>query len=167
MKILKIILIIFNFYTILFLFWETKVKRIKQFLCLFLSVLEMECFKNIIHYESTIIISLPCIQLAKLKSCSVWCFSEKKIVGAWGIWPSPVGGPAPHTRYKNKSGKNQPFFGFLYFTPSPPPPHPTPTKNNLVPPLENLVLRLVKIFSGVKIHAIWRLVLRLVKYSLE
>ena len=63
----------------------------------------------------------------------------------------------PHTPYKNKTGKNQPFLFFLYFCPLTP--TPTPTKNNLVQPLENLVLRLVKIFSGVKIHAIWRLVL--------
>ena len=38
---------------------------------------------------------------------------------------------------------------------------------NVSSPISNLVLRLVKIISGVKIHTIWRLILRLVKYSLE
>ena len=86
--------------------------------------------------------------------------------GAFG--PPPVGGPTPTYPYKNKNGKNQPFLAFHVFAPSPHPQSTTPpqTKNNLVQPLENLVLRLVKIFSGVKIHAFWRLVLGL-KYSLE
>ena len=130
----------------------------------------MECFKNIIHYESTIIISLPCIQLAKLKSCSVWCFSEKKNSGGMGHFALPGRRPCPtYPLQEQKWQKSAIFWLSIFLPPHPPPhpPHPTPTKNNLVPPLENLVLRLVKIFSGVKIHAIWRLVLRLVKYSLE
>ena len=116
----------------------------------------MECFKNNIHYESTIIISLPCIQLAKLKSCSVWCFSGKKIgsgdVGGMGHlalpWSEALPPHTPLTR--TKMAKISHFWLFIFL---PPHPHPTPTKNNLVQPLEKiskLVLRLVKIFSGVK-----------------
>ena len=98
----------------------------------------MECFKNIVHYESTTIISLPCIQLAMLKSCSVWCFSEKKSpVVTWGhgaFGPPPVGGPAP--TYPLTRTKKSAIFGFFknYFCPLNPPPHPN--KNNLVQPLE-------------------------------
>ena len=58
-----------------------------------------------------------------------------------------------HTPLQEQKWQKSAIFGFLY---SPTPPHPN--KNNLVQPLEkaisNLVLRLVKIFSGVKIHAI-------------
>ena len=97
----------------------------------------MECFKNIVHYESTIIIPLSCIQLAKLKSCSVWCFSGKKAVvtsGEGGIWSSPGRRPCPtYPPYQNKNGKNQPFLAFYIFAT---PPHPHLNKNNLVQPLE-------------------------------
>ena len=105
----------------------------------------MECLKNIIHYESTIIISLPCIQLAKLKSCSVWCFSEKKkAVVTWGgghgaFGPPPVGCPAPtYPLTRTKMAKISHFWLFLYFCPLTPPHNtpPHPNKNNLVQPLE-------------------------------
>ena len=102
----------------------------------------MECFKNIIHHESTIIISLPCIQLANLKSCSVWCFSgeTKKsvvtLVGPWGIWPSPGRRPYPHIPLlQEQKWQKSANFGFLYFCPLTP--TPIPTKNNLVQPLCN------------------------------
>ena len=80
--------------------------------------------------------------------------------GAFG--PPPVGGPAPtYPSYKNKNGKNQPILAFYIFAPSPQP----PSQQKIIwcshCAISNLVLRLVKIFSGVKIHAIWQL--RLVK----
>ena len=141
----------------------------------------MKCFKHIIHYESTIIISLPCIQLAKLKSCSVWSFSEgkKKAVHWWhggcmGHLALPrLEALPPHTSLtRTKMAKISHFWLFIFLFP--PPPHPTPPHPNKKiiwcshwkNSISNMVLRLVKIFSGVKIHAIWRLVLRLVKYSL-
>ena len=106
----------------------------------------MECFKNIIHYESTIIISLPCIQIAKPKSCSVWCFSEKNKkqnsgdmggMGHGASGPPPVGDPAPtYPLTRTKMTKISHFWLFIFFPLNPSPSHLTPTKNNLVHSLE-------------------------------
>ena len=84
----------------------------------------MEYVKNIIHYESTIIISLPCIQLAKLKSCSV-CMGHLALP-----WSEAL---PPHTPLQEQKWQKSAIFGFLYFcpltlTPQPPPPHPHPNK---------------------------------------
>ena len=78
--------------------------------------------------------------------------------GAFG--PPPVGGPAPHTPLQEQKSA---IFGFLYFTPHPDPP-PPPQKIVWCShwKISNLVFKACEKFS-VKIHAILRLVLRLVK----
>ena len=90
-----------------------------------------------ISYTMNQQLSLPCIQLAKLKSCSVWRFSEnnnnnkKPVVtwghGTWGIWPSPGRRSCPNTPLQKQKWQKSAVFGFLYFCPlkpSPLPPHP-------------------------------------------
>ena len=99
--------------------------------------------------------------------------------GAFG--PPPVGAPAPtYPLTRTNMAKISHFWLFIFF-PSPPPhnplphppphPHPHPNKKKSGAATGNLVLRLVKIFSGVKINAIWRLVFKAkiftwVKYKL-
>ena len=167
LKIINNFQLLHNFVSLYF--GKPRLKGFNNFLCLFLSVLEMEYFKNIIHYESTTIISLPCIQLAKLKSCSVWCFSEKKKnsgdMGALGLLALPRSEALPpHTPLtRTKMAKISHFWLFIFLPPQPPS-HPTPTKIIWCSHcISNLVLRLVKIFSGVKIHAVWRLVFKACK----
>ena len=73
--------------------------------------------------------------------------------GAFG--PPLVRGPAPtYPPYKKKNGKKSAIFGFLYFCSLNP---PTPPQQKIIwcSYWKNLVLRLVKIYSGVKIHAIF------------
>ena len=117
---------IFSFYTILFLFWETSFRSFPLCTCMRWNVLKISYTMN--------------QQLAKLKSCSVWCFSgeTKKsvvtLVGPWGIWPSPGQRPCPRIPLlQEQKWQKSANFGFLYFCPLTP--TPIPTKNNLVQPL--------------------------------
>ena len=105
----------------------------------------------------------------ELKSCSVWYFSEKKKkkkkpVVTWegmGHFDLPQSEALPpHTPLQEQKSA---IFGFLYFTPHPDPP-PPPQKIVWCShwKISNLVFKACEKFS-VKIHAILRLVLRLVK----
>ena len=122
-----------------FYFGKPRLKGFNNFFCLFLSVHEMECFENIIHYESTIIISLPCIQFAKLKSCSVWCFSGEKNSGGMGHLALPRSEDLPpHIPLtRTKMAKISHFWLFIFSPLNPLPPHPN--KYNLVQPLDSVV----------------------------
>ena len=85
-------------------------------------------------------------------------------MGAFG--PLPVGGPAPtYAPYKNKNGRNQAFLAFYIFCHLHSHPHPPKKESGAatVKSISNLVFKACEHFSGVKIHVIWRLVLRLVR----
>ena len=69
--------------------------------------------------------------IAKLKSCSVWCFSGKKAVVTWGAWGHLALPQSeallPHTPLQEQKWKNQAFLAFYIFypaiqTPTLPPP---------------------------------------------